>query len=352
MGLYDGIECPVCHRAFQEGDDVVCCPVCGTPHHRACYNAVGHCVNENLHASGFVFDREKVRHDAEKEPAPDAPFDISPLGQAPGGSGAAPKDAPSGTLADPSAAPGGGASGPSGGGAPGGARAMYANPRAEKYKGDARHIAGRPIYEYALAIGVNVDRFLTRFTAFAERKKKVSWNWGAFFFGSYYFFWRKATKPGVLFLLIEQIISVLVTAFYYQPYERFLNLMYQSLRSGEVLTNAQLFTSSEFQAVWPAFAIVGALTLAEHIVCALLADRLYMKKVGELIEKSHEKVEDGEDLLQANPFFGTPAADLGGKAYLYYLIAAGGSTSIFSPVVAYCLMDIALSLIMQLMSVV
>lgn len=350
MGLYDGIECPVCHQAFQEGDDVVCCPVCGTPHHRACYNAVGHCVNEKLHESGFVFDREKEK--AQKDSAPDAPFDISPLGKVKNGETAA--EDPVGPAAGQNSAEqpkarANGSSTPFSGGA--GANSMYADARVEKYRGDARHISGRPLYEWAVAVGTNVDRFIGRFLAFSDKKKKLSWNWGAFFFGAYYFFWRKATKPGILFLLVEQIINVLVTAFFYQPYQTYMNTLYQSLRSGEALTNSQLVTSAEFQAVLPAFLIVGALTLAEHIVCALLADRLYMKRTLELIEKSHEKVEDGEDLMQMNPFFGQPAADLGGKNYLYFLIASGGSTSIFSPVIAYCLMDIALGLIMQLVSV-
>lgn len=348
MGLYDHIECPVCHQAFKEGDDVVCCPVCGTPHHRACYNAVGHCVNEKLHESGFVFDREKAQ--AENSGAPDAPFDISSLGRTKGdaGSHTAQNGTQSGTQNGPADAQNQTAKSPFG---PGARDNTYANPRAEKYRADARHINGRPIYEYAVAIGANVDRFIKRFLAFSQNSKKLSWNWGALFFGSYYFFWRKAVKPGILFLVFEQICSILVTAFYYQPYSAFMNMLYESIRSGQVLTNRDIFTSAEFQAVMPAFLILSAITLVEHIVCALVADRLYMKKISELIEKSHEKVEDGEELLQSNPFFGTPAADLGGKNYLYFLLASGGSTSIFSPVIAYCVMDIAVSLIMQLVSV-
>lgn len=339
MGLYDAIECPVCHQAFREGDDVVCCPVCGTPHHRACYQAAGHCVNERLHESGFVFDREKAR--AKSDEAPDAPFDISPLGKVKNGAGQ--------PNADDPGAPQGGETGRETDAA--GRSGAYADARAEKYRGDARHIAGRPLYEWAIAVGANADRFIGRFLAFSEKKKKLSWNWGAFFFGSYYFFWRKAAKPGILFLLVEQIISVLVTAIYYQPYQTYMNMLYQSLRAGEVLTNRQLVTSAEFQAVLPAFLLVGALTLLEHIVCALLADRLYMKRTAELIEKAHQKAEDGEELMQMNPFFGSPAADLSGRNYVYFLLASGGSTSIFSPVIAYCLMDIALSLVMRLVSV-
>ena len=34
---YTGETCPVCNKVFQEDDDIVVCPDCGTPHHRKCY---------------------------------------------------------------------------------------------------------------------------------------------------------------------------------------------------------------------------------------------------------------------------------------------------------------------------
>lgn len=49
---YTGIECPVCQKAFQKQDDVVVCPKCGAPYHRACYQLENHCMFEELHAQG------------------------------------------------------------------------------------------------------------------------------------------------------------------------------------------------------------------------------------------------------------------------------------------------------------
>ena len=49
MSLYDNQKCPVCGELFKEGDDVVTCPICGTPHHRSCYKKLGTCANESLH---------------------------------------------------------------------------------------------------------------------------------------------------------------------------------------------------------------------------------------------------------------------------------------------------------------
>ncbi len=52
MSNYLGCECIVCKKKFEENDDVVVCPECGTPYHRECYVNVGKCINVNLHEKG------------------------------------------------------------------------------------------------------------------------------------------------------------------------------------------------------------------------------------------------------------------------------------------------------------
>lgn len=58
-----GNQCPVCKHNFHVDDDVVVCPECGTPHHRACYEIVGHCANEELHKDGYDFSQDKENND-------------------------------------------------------------------------------------------------------------------------------------------------------------------------------------------------------------------------------------------------------------------------------------------------
>lgn len=50
---YSGINCPACGETFVETDDVVVCPVCGTPQHRECWKKENKCVNDALHAENF-----------------------------------------------------------------------------------------------------------------------------------------------------------------------------------------------------------------------------------------------------------------------------------------------------------
>ncbi|MEE0240886.1 MAG: RING finger protein, partial [Ruminococcus sp.] len=45
MADYTGQSCFVCQKPFEPEDDVVVCPECGTPYHRACWQHYGHCIN-------------------------------------------------------------------------------------------------------------------------------------------------------------------------------------------------------------------------------------------------------------------------------------------------------------------
>ena len=67
MFLYENEICPVCEKPFQEGDDVVTCPDCGTPHHRECYDKLGRCENQNLHGTGFVYKRTDTQETKQHE---------------------------------------------------------------------------------------------------------------------------------------------------------------------------------------------------------------------------------------------------------------------------------------------
>ena len=44
-------QCVVCKAYLFPEDDVVFCPTCGAPHHRDCYNSVGHCGLEEFHGT-------------------------------------------------------------------------------------------------------------------------------------------------------------------------------------------------------------------------------------------------------------------------------------------------------------
>ncbi len=69
---FKGISCARCKSYLFPEDDVVYCPVCGAPHHRECYNALGHCAFEELHGTENEYSRvaeaEKQTEIEEKQP--------------------------------------------------------------------------------------------------------------------------------------------------------------------------------------------------------------------------------------------------------------------------------------------
>lgn len=46
---YKEVKCPVCERFLKSEDDIVVCPKCGAPYHRACYFEKGSCIFIDLH---------------------------------------------------------------------------------------------------------------------------------------------------------------------------------------------------------------------------------------------------------------------------------------------------------------
>lgn len=58
------VNCPYCGKPFAEDDDVVFCPDCGAPGHRACWKAQGHCLYTDRHAEGYTWE---IPYSAERE---------------------------------------------------------------------------------------------------------------------------------------------------------------------------------------------------------------------------------------------------------------------------------------------
>lgn len=61
------LNCACCKAYLFEDDDVVHCPVCGAPHHRDCYNKIGHCALEELHGTPDEYDSSKETQSADSD---------------------------------------------------------------------------------------------------------------------------------------------------------------------------------------------------------------------------------------------------------------------------------------------
>ena len=208
---YQGVCCPVCKQELKEGDDIVVCPVCGAPHHRACYRQIGHCaLEQELHTRGLSWenpndhrpapDRMQVHQEEngniicpncglfckeEDEVCPNCQFPLKKrfsLDTSDRRLENAQPDASFGTMFE----------------------AIYENDQ----------IDGIPAKDFIFFVRHNYLYFLRAFKIFSQRAKAKIFNWAAFFFNFAYFFYRKMYKIGAIllgFYLLSNIPSVILS---------------------------------------------------------------------------------------------------------------------------------------------
>ena len=60
MKDYRNMTCAACDVVFSEDSDIVVCPVCGAPHHRACWQETGHCACESMHSGDYEWQPSRI----------------------------------------------------------------------------------------------------------------------------------------------------------------------------------------------------------------------------------------------------------------------------------------------------
>lgn len=243
MALYKNTKCPVCNELFNDGDDIVTCPVCGTPHHRECYKSINHCANESLHGEGFSFKKNEENNEMNKIFAPSSN-----------------KNTEDGAEVAP-------------------AFEAKVNDNVERMDG----VAVSDISDF---VSVNQTRFLNRF----RKNKKVSWNWAAFFFGPLYLLYRKMFSQGILCVVMYSVIDLVTSTIFNDELTALAKLMTKAMESQDIEAMMALQSSPEFAAVIPALIIALAGFVIVNIVVAALADSMYKKKIISLIKFIDERI--------------------------------------------------------------
>lgn len=324
MPVLEGIKCPVCKNEFTDGDDVVYCPDCGTPHHRECYKMAGHCVNAGLHQSGFVFDGSgAVKKDA-------APVQSNPVNTNAEGfyiprqdSGAKSGEAPANTVP-----------------------AMQMPDLFKQYEGDT--IDGEDAKFYAATVKTNTKRFIGVFKKFEGKKSKLGWNWGAFFFGPYYLLFRKMYSQGIGFLVIQTLISYLGSFFLSAKAPKFVEATESivAAKTGGTFSSmgftqadlAAMQKAADYQTAINILMITFAALVVIRIITALVADGMYFSMVKNMIKNISKRLEGGE-VIPMVTFGNAPAELTGDKAKMFFLARIGG-TSLFPALIGYLAISI------------
>ena len=272
----DGVSCVRCHAYLFPEDDIVYCPVCGAPHHRECYNQLGHCALEEFHGTDRQYDKVKARE--EEQAAAEMPntgenaeglitcqmchekYDFA--------LNACPK------CGAPNIAKAGGSfvNFDFLGGVP-----------ADYDIGD-----GITADEAKRFVAANTPRYIPKF-AVLNAKNKLSWNWLAFLFPCGWMLSRKMYKNGIIAGLLTVISSL-----FYLPFMNAINNL--GTTPGE--TQVQIMQSIYEHLPKMGAAVIAALlagfvlNIAVRILSALFGDYLYKQYAISSIKTIRAESED------------------------------------------------------------
>lgn len=312
MFLYENDRCPVCSKPFEKGDDIVTCPECGTPHHRECYKDIGGCKNRSLHSTDFVYKRGSASPAVNAERS----FKYSPfLTELPNGEEAEQSEYYVPENAENPNEP-----------------AEIAEAVPETYvSGEAvDEIDGVKTEDVVSVVAVNAVKFMPKF----RKNRLINWNWGAFFFGPYYLFFRKMYVHGAVFTALAYGIRLVVSALYMTAGTAYANAFINVKTANDYLEAWRTFMADpEFMNYMTASVIILASMIILHIICALLADSFYRKKVLDIIHVVDEKVKMGESFSLMGPIMAMESS-MSQKDMRKIFLSRQGGVSTMAPLIA------------------
>jgi RNA polymerase subunit RPABC4/transcription elongation factor Spt4 len=272
-------QCQICKGYLFKEDDIVVCPICGAPHHRDCYQTVGHCGLEEFHGTSNQYnltqkDSQEEKAEARKcnycgrtaktDNASFCPYCGHPyLGD----------KMPHIVI---------------------GNMPFNIDPLGGVDKNDS--IDGVPAKDVATFVGSNSIRYLPKFKKM-NAKNKNSWNWSAFLFPSAWCLSRKMYQNGILFLLVA-IASSLCFVPYEQTLARFIDENISSYTEIFSLISTHI---GDFSIVSIIMCFIGiALSIIPRIICGLKGDYFYKNHCVSKIKKikSDTDVDDLDEELK------------------------------------------------------
>ena len=254
------ISCALCNAYLFEEDDVVYCPVCGAPHHRECYNSIGHCALEDKHGTENQYDLLKQKNEKKTN------FQTTPTQN---------------TTVTDTYTPG---------------DEIFENLPPMDFLGGIpadfeieKGVTAKEVRNFVIS---NTHRYVPKFTEISK-KNKSSWNFIAFFFPAEWLLSRKMYKKGILigiFVIISTLMSIPLN-------NTLLNLGFFDLKSYNDMS--QFLVTNLANIHWGSMliALLGStISLILRLVVAMLGDFWYrehtISKIKEIKETSDDIAED------------------------------------------------------------
>ena len=268
---FEDIKCDGCGRTFEKNDDIVVCPVCGTPQHRECWEKAEGCINKDKHAEGFEWKMPETKKaklmppsekaKSETEPTPSMVFDEN-IG----------RDVPDFNYIVESRV-----------------QSLAPGISEEQRK---EQLCGHNLSDVIAFIGNNASSYVNKFRK-KEHARKNTFNFGAFFFCPIWFFFRRLYKEGIIYLALTLCLTMLMAG----PSESYMTLLDSIMASGiENITEAQY---NELMTASAPILIYGILNIVIKLIAGLTGDRMYYRYCRDSLTQINElkRTADNTELL-------------------------------------------------------
>lgn len=205
MYQFTGCPCSVCGKSLTDTDDIVVCPDCGAPYHRACYEKQGACVYAGKHGAGFEWTPPASARSERRCPNCGAsnPEDAARCSHCGFTFEAGPTPPPRVDANRQAQQSAGGFN----------YARLYQEAQGGGYWQSSAASADEPIdgisaEDWAAYLGPASPSYLRDFAQMQKYGRKSSICFSALLFGPLYFFYRKAWKPAFAFLAVDLLLNL------------------------------------------------------------------------------------------------------------------------------------------------
>lgn len=284
-------QCQICSGYLFEEDEVVVCPICGAPHHKDCWQTVGHCGLEADHGTDRQYDKLKSTQ-AEESNGDDEARRCNSCGRV--------SNSHEGDFCPYCGQP-----------YNANHRANHSSPFGAGHQGfpggmpfdayggipkDAM-IEDVKVADAAKFVGSNSQRYIPRF-AMLNKHNKGSWNWAAFLFPAVWNFSRKMYSNGIMYLILMVASSLCLV-----PFSMTLGTLDTDGLTRKQVVDLIMSEIDKFSWTTLIMMLVGvALYFIPRIICGRMADWTYRNFTLDKVRKitsNPEIVDTDEALMKA-----------------------------------------------------
>ncbi len=285
---YFNQKCTHCDRLFEKDDDVVVCPVCGTPQHRECYEENNQCINFHKHNEGYVWSADENTASSQDS----SEFTVcSNCGTKNSGDSFFCKHC-SAPLSDSARNTQNGFNGnnanPNGSfqGMPFVMPQLTLNPNEEIAENVKLSEAQKYVKSNAILYSLVFKRINTQ--------NKSRFNFAAFIFAGGWFLYRKQYLLGTILTVLFALFTITYDVLY-TPVMTMLEA-YNLLIDGVILYDQLYILSQQQQLLVVALLMASLLKLVLMIVCGLIANRCYYKSVVKKVKQAKAKFSTDDEV--------------------------------------------------------